>query len=137
MAAETLYALDLGLAGLRSADAGGVDRGRWLMEISSDRVRQERQRRGWTQQQLAEIADLSLRTVQRVENQSAASNETISSLCAVLEVPREELLRQDLSAPAYQNAARRMRLLLSLAVAGGAVLGSGGMLLLSQLFGSG
>lgn len=107
------------------------------MEISSDRVRQERQRRGWTQQQLAEIADLSLRTVQRVENQSAASNETISSLCAVLEVPREELLRQDLSAPAYQNAARRMRLLLSLAVAGGAVLGSGGMLLLSQLFGSG
>lgn len=108
------------------------------MEISSDRVRQERQRRGWTQQQLAEIADLSLRTVQRVENQSAASNETISSLCAVLEVPREELLRQqDVNAPEYRNAARRMRLLLSVAVAGGAVLGSGGMLLLSHLLGNG
>jgi transcriptional regulator with XRE-family HTH domain len=108
------------------------------MEISSDRVRQERLRRGWTQQQLAEIADLSLRTVQRVENQSAASNETISSLCAVLEVRREDLLRQqDINAPEYQNAARRMRLLLSVAVAGGAALGSGGMLLLSYLFGNG
>ncbi|MEE4638088.1 MAG: helix-turn-helix transcriptional regulator [Wenzhouxiangella sp.] len=107
------------------------------MEISSDRVRQERQRRGWTQQQLAEIADLSLRTVQRVENQSAASNETISSLCAVLELPREELLRQDVSGPQYQSAARRMRLLLSVAVAGGAALGSGGMLLLTYLFGNG
>jgi len=95
------------------------------------------QRRGWTQQQLAEIADLSLRTVQRVENQAAASNETISSLCAVLEVPREELLRQDVSTPAYQNAARRMRLLLTLAAAGGAALGSGGMLLLTYLFGNG
>lgn len=107
------------------------------MEISSDRVRQERQRRGWTQQQLAEIADLSLRTVQRVENQAAASNETISSLCAVLEVPRESLLCQDVGAPEYQNAVRRMRWLLSAAVVAGAAMGSGGVLLVTHLLGSG
>lgn len=107
------------------------------MEISSERVRQERQRRGWTQQQLAEIADLSLRTVQRVENQAAASNETISSLCAVLEIPREELLRQDVDALAYQKALRRMRWLLSVAVVAGAAMGSGGMLLMTYLLGSG
>lgn len=58
------------------------------MEISSECVRQARLKRGWTQQQLAEIADLSLRTVQRVENQSVASNETVSALSAVLEIPQ-------------------------------------------------
>ena len=48
--------------------------------------------RGWTQQQLAEIANFSLRTVQRVETQSVASNETVSALSAVLEIPRTELM---------------------------------------------
>jgi len=54
------------------------------VEISAEIVRQERQRRGWTQQHLAEIADLSLRTVQRVENEGLASNESVSALCAAL-----------------------------------------------------
>ena len=52
------------------------------MDISSEKVREARMARGWTQQQLAEIANLSLRTVQRVETQSVASNETVSALSA-------------------------------------------------------
>jgi len=94
------------------------------MDINGDRVRKARVERGWTQQQLAEIADLSLRTVQRVENQSAASNETISSLCAVLELERQDLLGPDLERPEIQRA----RLVLSAAVGLGAVLGSGATL---------
>lgn len=107
------------------------------MDVASDRIRLARQARGWTQQQLAEIADLSLRTVQRVENQASASNETISSLCAVLELTREEILIVDPKNPAYQKAAKDMRLLLSLAVAAGALLGSGGTFWLMQLAAAG
>ncbi len=107
------------------------------MDVASDRIRRARQARGWTQQQLAEIADLSLRTVQRVENQASASNETISALCAVLDLSREELLVVDPKNPAYQRAARDMRWLLSLAAIAGALLGSGGTFWLMQLSASG
>lgn len=106
------------------------------MDVSSERVRQARIERGWTQQQLAEIANLSLRTVQRVENQSVASNETVSALCAVLELSRGELLTQDPSRPERQAAERRMRALLPAAVAVGALLGSVTTAFVMRLLGS-
>lgn len=62
------------------------------MDIRHEYVRNLRASRGWTQQQLAEIADLSLRTIQRVEKLGVASNETVSALCAVFEIDRQELL---------------------------------------------
>ncbi|NGX16300.1 helix-turn-helix transcriptional regulator [Wenzhouxiangella sp. XN24] len=107
------------------------------MNVSADRIRQARIERGWTQQQLAEIANLSLRTVQRVENQAVASNETVSALCAVLELSRNELLLQDPTRPEHQAAAARLRLLLPIAVMLGAALGSGLTVLLMSLGGAG
>ena len=107
------------------------------MDVSSEKVRQTRMARGWTQQQLAEVADLSLRTVQRVENQSVASNETVSALCAVLEIPRSELLTQDPSRPEHQAAQRRMGMLVPIAGMVGAALGSGITVLLMRLAGAG
>lgn len=104
------------------------------MEISSERIRQARMARGWTQQQLAEIADLSLRTVQRVENQSVASHETVSALSAVLEIPRHELLTQDPGRPEHLAAERRMQLLLPAAVTVGVLIGSGATFLMLRLF---
>ncbi|MGB0514491.1 MAG: helix-turn-helix domain-containing protein [Wenzhouxiangellaceae bacterium] len=95
------------------------------MEIHAETVRRTRTERGWTQQQLAEIADLSLRTVQRVENQGVASNETVSALSAVLELPRADLLKQDPTDPEYQAAVRRIRMLLPVAALIGVALGSG------------
>jgi len=103
------------------------------MDVSSDRIRQARVERGWTQQQLAEIADLSLRTVQRVENQGVASNETVSALCAVLEMERSELLLRDPTRPEHQQAARQLQRLLPIAVLIGAVLGSGLTVLLMRV----
>ncbi|MEN1728294.1 MAG: helix-turn-helix transcriptional regulator [Pseudomonadota bacterium] len=94
------------------------------MDINSELVRKTRVERGWTQQQLAEIADLSLRTVQRVENQSAASNETVSSLCAVLELDREQLLEES-TRPEVQRALRRLEVIVPMAVGLGVALGSG------------
>ncbi len=62
------------------------------MQLNTELVKLRRQHKGWTQQQLADIADLSLRTVQRIETSGLASNESCSALCAVLELDRAELL---------------------------------------------
>lgn len=66
------------------------------MNIDGQLIRHSRQERGWTQQQLAEVAALSLRTVQRVENQSLASHETLAALCSVLELDRNRLREPEL-----------------------------------------
>lgn len=94
------------------------------MDIRGELIRQLRLERGWTQQQLAELADLSLRTVQRVENQNTASNETVSALSAVLERPREELLSLPLSADRLARIERRVAWVLPAATGAGTLLGS-------------
>ena len=48
-------------------------------------VQKLRLQRGWSQQQLAELSGLSVRTIQRVENGQPASTETLKSLASVFE----------------------------------------------------
>jgi transcriptional regulator with XRE-family HTH domain len=55
------------------------------MQIDPARIRDERERRAWSQEHLAEVAGLSLRTVQRVEGGGSGSFETVKALAAVLE----------------------------------------------------
>lgn len=62
------------------------------MDVNSDLVKQNRLSRGWTQQQLSEIANISLRTIQRIEKNGVASNESVSSLAASFEIERQVLL---------------------------------------------
>lgn len=61
------------------------------MEVNSEAIRQLRQARGWTQQHLADACDVNSRTIQRVEREGTASNETVHALCAVFEIRREQL----------------------------------------------
>jgi len=56
------------------------------MKIDAKRIRSERERRAWSQAHLAEVAGLSLRTVQRIERSGAASFETAKALAAVFEM---------------------------------------------------
>ena len=56
------------------------------MQLDSSRIRMEREGRAWSQEHLAEVAGLSLRTIQRVETSGSASFETAKSLAAVLEL---------------------------------------------------
>ena len=49
-------------------------------------IKQLRDRRGWTQEQLAECCGLNVRTIQRVESGNKASLETLQSLASVFEV---------------------------------------------------
>ncbi|MGK5065296.1 helix-turn-helix transcriptional regulator [Janthinobacterium sp. LB3P112] len=53
------------------------------MKIDASTVRRLRPERAWSQEQLATSADVSLRTIQRVEADGSASNETRMALAAV------------------------------------------------------
>lgn len=57
----------------------------------TNKIRQLRLARAWFQEQLAEIAALSVRTVQRVENGERPGLETLSALAAVFEISVTEL----------------------------------------------
>jgi transcriptional regulator with XRE-family HTH domain len=61
------------------------------MEVNSVVIKQLRNARGWTQQHLADASDVNLRTIQRVEREGSASNETVHALCAVFEIRRNQL----------------------------------------------
>src|SRR6056297_1986680 len=89
-------------------------------------VRKLRLRNGWSQDQLAELADVSVRTIQRIERGHAPSLETANALAAVFEVnvttftlesdmsDNEELREEEIEAMAY---AREVKDFLSGAVA--------------------
>ncbi|MDZ7868234.1 MAG: helix-turn-helix transcriptional regulator [Rheinheimera sp.] len=62
------------------------------MQLNLHLIKQLRNERGWTQQQLADICAVSLRTVQRVEMQGVASLETCKALAAAFVIEREQLL---------------------------------------------
>ncbi|HTR00456.1 MAG TPA: helix-turn-helix transcriptional regulator [Candidatus Acidoferrum sp.] len=62
------------------------------MQINAELIRSERLKRAWSQEQLAQVAGLGVRTVQRMESGGSASLETVKSLAAVLELPAEALL---------------------------------------------
>ena len=54
-------------------------------------VRKLRLAKGWSQETLAEISDLSVRTVQRIERGGNASLESLSALASVFEIELSEL----------------------------------------------
>ena len=60
--------------------------------INVNELRNARRKRGWTQQHLADVADLSLRTVQRIESTGCCSPESLLALASVLGVPSEDLV---------------------------------------------
>ncbi|MGE6468226.1 helix-turn-helix domain-containing protein [Serratia proteamaculans] len=69
------------------------------------RIRQLRLEKGWSQEQLATIAGLSSRTVQRIENGEQASLETLTAIAASLGLQVSDLYQptqQDKSDNDYQ-----------------------------------
>lgn len=54
-------------------------------------IRSLRQKHNWSQQQLAQMSGLNIRTIQRVEKGESVGLETMKSLAAVFEVDVDEL----------------------------------------------
>ena len=96
------------------------------MQLNPQLIKQLRTERGWTQQQLAEICAISLRTVQRVELQGLGSLETCKALAAAFAITREQLLEQSpaRSGAATTHPAGNNRLWVGLAFLLGIVAGS-------------
>jgi len=82
-------------------------------------VRKLRLRHGWSQDQLAEMTDLSVRTIQRLERGHKPSLETAKALAAVFEVDcstftsedndmteREEVQRDEIEAMEYAKGVK-------------------------------
>ncbi|HYL36363.1 MAG TPA: helix-turn-helix transcriptional regulator, partial [Bryobacteraceae bacterium] len=62
------------------------------MDVRADKVRELRLSRGWSQEQLAKIADTTVRTIQRLESGSGASMETIKGLASAFGLDFQDLL---------------------------------------------
>lgn len=91
------------------------------MQLDTQRIKALRHQHGWTQQQLADICGLSLRTVQRVEVQGIASLETSKALAAAFSVEREslyEVMAPALSRTSVLNSSRHFWLPLGTFVIG-------------------
>lgn len=52
------------------------------MKINRDVLIQARSARAWSQQQLADVSGISLRTIQRIEKSGVASNDSLQGICA-------------------------------------------------------
>ena len=61
------------------------------MKIDSTYIKAQRARRAWSQEHLAEVSGLGLRTIQRIEKTGAASYESARSLAAVFEIDVAEI----------------------------------------------
>lgn len=88
------------------------------MQINASLLKQERTKRAWSQEHLAQVTGLGLRTIQRIEASGMASNESIAAIATVLEMPVADFLEERQSAPraARKGFWQQKRLLLSLAV---------------------
>lgn len=65
------------------------------MHVHSAHLRELRAARQWSQEQLAELSGLNLRTIQRLESGARISTESLRALAAVFEVPAESLLLRE------------------------------------------
>jgi transcriptional regulator with XRE-family HTH domain len=62
-------------------------------------IQKLRLQRGWSQEQLAELSGLSVRTIQRLERGQPASVESLKSLGAVFEIDFSALKEPDMNTP--------------------------------------
>ncbi|OAJ92981.1 helix-turn-helix domain-containing protein [Vibrio bivalvicida] len=65
------------------------------MKVNTKTILNERKSRAWSQQHLADVSALSLRTIQRVEKEGAGSPETVKALAACFELDASELLLRE------------------------------------------
>ncbi|MDX1538294.1 helix-turn-helix transcriptional regulator [Arsukibacterium sp.] len=61
------------------------------MKINSEIIVNKRKDKAWSQQHLADVCDVSLRTIQRAENDGNASYETQKALCSAFEIDVKDI----------------------------------------------
>jgi len=94
------------------------------MKIDPSYVKAQREQRAWSQEHLAEVSGLGLRTIQRIETTGSASYESARALAAVFEVTVADLRAEEPTGPVLRlNVPLRPLLgVLAAVVMGGALL---------------
>ena len=64
------------------------------MKIDASLLKKERAKRAWSQDHLAQVSGLGLRTIQRIESSGTASNESIASIATVIEMSVADFIKQ-------------------------------------------
>lgn len=93
------------------------------MLLDSSKIKSMRLDKGWTQQDLAEFCDVSVRTIQRVEKDGIASLETTLALASVFEVDKAAFLETQPSTSDGLGVPRKTLPLLGLTLTIGFVFG--------------
>jgi transcriptional regulator with XRE-family HTH domain len=76
------------------------------MKLNSGVIRQEREKRAWSQEHLADVTGLTLRTIQRIEATGSASYESAGAIAAVFDQP-VNTLRDERIEPVVRNQGLR------------------------------
>ncbi len=66
-------------------------------KIDAERLRAERKKRAWTQEHLAQVTNLGLRTIQRIESTGSASPDSVQALACCLEMSASDLITDSLA----------------------------------------
>ncbi len=69
------------------------------VKLDSAVIRSERRKRAWSQEELAAVAGVGVRTIQRIESSGVASSESAKCLAAVFELPVARLLVDERKLP--------------------------------------
>ncbi|MCJ8294648.1 MAG: helix-turn-helix domain-containing protein [Colwellia sp.] len=67
------------------------------MKINGEKIIAERKVRAWSQQHLADVSAVSLRTIQRVENNDSGSLETVKALASCFELDVAKLFKAEMT----------------------------------------
>ena len=59
-----------------------------------DKIREQRKKRGWTQEQLGEMVCFSQSKISKIENGGCDSLSDLRLIAAALEIPLEELVKE-------------------------------------------
>lgn len=75
------------------------------MKVKSNVIIAQRNARAWSQSQLADICDVSLRTIQRIEKHNSASQESTKAIASAFNINVEDLLLVDTQASPSNSSA--------------------------------
>ena len=79
------------------------------MQLNIDKLKKLRESKAWSQSHLADVADISLRTIQRIEKSGIASPESVKAICASYGIEACDILKSEIEQndePTFSGAIR-------------------------------
>lgn len=73
------------------------------LKVKSSLIKAKRQSRAWSQEHLAHVSGLGIRTIQRIESTDSASYDSIQAIASALELPAPTLVSDAAPDSAIQN----------------------------------